>query len=118
MTVLSAVTILFVTFGIVGLCVGMGAAFPKFKFENVTQIAGSSGGLLYMITATSFIATVLFFEAFPAFFYLRAEYRGEALDTRALLVIAGAMAVVVVLNIPAVWLPMRSGTRRLAAMEI
>ena len=118
MTVLSAVTILFVTFGIVGLGVGMGAAFPKFKFENVTQIAGSSGGLLYMMAASTFVATVLFLEAFPAYFYLRAQYRGVPLDSRGVMVIAGALSIVVVLNVLAVWLPMRWGGRRLAAMEI
>ena len=118
MTVLSAVTILFVTFGIVGLGVGMGAAFPKFKFENVTQIAGSPGGLLYMIAATTFVATVLVLEAFPAYFYLSAHYRGVPLDSRGVWVVVGAMTVVVVLNVLAVWLPMRWGGRRLAAMEI
>ena len=44
MTILASVTILFVCFGIVGLGVGMGAMFPRFRFENITQIAGSSGG--------------------------------------------------------------------------
>ena len=118
MTVLSAVTILFVTFGVVGLGIGMGAAFPKFKFENVTQIAGSSGGLLYMMAASTFVATVLFLEAFPAYFYLSAHYRGVPLDSRGAMVIAGVLSVVVVLNVLAVWLPMRWGGRRLAAMEI
>lgn len=118
MTLLSAVTILFITIGIVGLGVGLGAAFPKFKFENVTQIAGSAGGLIYMIAASTFVAVVLFFEAFPAYFYLRAEYRGVPLDTRSLMIIGGATLMVVVLNILAVWLPMRWGGRRLAAMEI
>ena len=118
MTLLSAVTILFVTFGIVGLGVGMGAAFPKFKFENVTQIAGSPGGLLYMIASTTFVATVLFLEAFPAYFHLSAQYRGVPLDSRGVWVVVGAMTIVVVLNVLAVWLPMRWGGRRLAEMEI
>ncbi len=118
MTVLSAVTILLITFGIVGLGVGLGAAFPKFKFENVTQIAGSAGGLIYMIAASTFVAAVLFFEAFPAYFYLSAQYRGVPLDSRAMMIIGGAMTIVVLLNILAVWLPMRWGGRRLAAMEI
>ena len=89
-------TILFVTFGIVGLGVGLGAAFPKFKFENVTQIAGSSGGVLYMMAASTFVATVLFLEAFPAYFYLSAQYRGVPLDSRGVMVIAGALSVIVV----------------------
>ena len=118
MTVLSSATILCVTFGIVGLGVGMGAMYPRFKFENVTQIAGSAGGLLYMIAATSFVAAVLFLEAIPVYLYLSAHYRGSPLETRAWLIIAGTLCSVFVLNALAVWLPMRMGARRLAAMEI
>jgi ABC-2 type transport system permease protein len=118
MTVLSSVTILLVTFGIVGLGVGMGAAFPKFKFENVTQIAGSTGGLLYMMAATSFVAGVLFLEAVPVYLVLSSQYRGVPLSTRAILVSALALGGVVVLNLVAVFVPMRFGRRKLEAMEI
>ncbi len=118
MTVLSSVTILFVTFGIVGLGVGMGAAFPKFKFENVTQIAGSSGGLLYMIAASSFVAAVMFLEAVPAYLILSADYRGMPLTSRAVAASVFSLGAVVVLNLLTVVLPMRWGRSKLEAMEI
>jgi ABC-2 type transport system permease protein len=118
MTLLSSVTILFVTFGIVGLGVGMGAAFPKFKFENVTQIAGSSGGLLYMIAATTFVATVLFLEAIPVYLILNAQYREIPLSSRALAVSALCLLAVVAVNLVAVFVPMRLGRRALDAIEI
>lgn len=118
MTVLSSVTILFVTFGIVGLAVGMGAAFPKFKLENVTQIAGSSGGLLYMIAATSFIAAVLFLESVPAYLTLSAHLRGVPLTNRALAASIVSLALVLVLNLLAVALPMRWGRKKLEALEV
>jgi ABC-2 type transport system permease protein len=118
MTVLSSVTILFVTFGIVGLGVGMGAAFPKFKFENVTQIAGSSGGLLYMIAASSFIAAVLFLESIPVYLILSADFRGVPLTSRALAASILSLGLVLVLNLLTVALPMRWGRRKLDAMEI
>jgi ABC-2 type transport system permease protein len=112
------VTILFVTFGIVGLGVGMGAAFPKFKFENVTQIAGSSGGLLYMIAATSFVAAVLFLEAVPVYLILSAEFRGTSLSSRAIAFSVASLGAVLLLNVLAVALPMRWGKRKLEALEI
>jgi ABC-2 type transport system permease protein len=118
MIALSSVTILFVTFGIVGLGVGMGAAFPKFKFENVTQIAGSSGGLLYMIAATTFVAAVLFLEAIPVYLILSAQYREIPLSSRALAVSVLCLLAVVAVNLVAVFVPMRLGRRALDAIEI
>jgi ABC-2 type transport system permease protein len=118
LTVLSSLTILFVTFGIVGLAVGMGAAFPNFKFENVTQIAGSSGGLLYMIAATSFVAAVLFLEAVPVYLILNAGFRKLPLTGKEIAVVSLALAAVVVLNVLAVALPMRWGRKKISALEV
>lgn len=118
MMVLSSITIFALTFGIVALAVGMGAAFPKFKFENVTQIAGSSGGLLYMIVSTSFVAIVLALEAVPVFLYFRAQYQGAELNGRALLVIAVSALTVFALVGAAAWLPLRWGRQRLETMEL
>jgi ABC-2 type transport system permease protein len=117
MTVMASLSILFVCFGIVGMGVGMGAMFPRFRFENITQIAGSSGGLLYMIVTTTFIALVLSLEALPAYFYLSAQHRGEPLD----IPLVGALLSLVavgVLNVAAVLLPIRWGQKRLAALEL
>jgi ABC-2 type transport system permease protein len=118
MTATSSVTIFFVTFGIVGLGVGMGAAFPRFKFENVTQIAGSSGGLLYMIAATSFVAAVLFLEAVPVYLVLHSEFRAVPLNSFELALCSAALGAVVVLVALAIWLPMRWGRRKLETIEI
>jgi ABC-2 type transport system permease protein len=117
MTILASVSILCVTFGIVGMGVGMGAMFPRFKFENVTQIAGSSGGLLYMIATTSFIAIVLFLEALPLYFYFAFRFRGEPNGSTVVLVTLLALTALIALNMAAVVIPMRLGRKRLAAME-
>jgi len=118
MTALAAVTIFLLTFGIVGLGVGMGAIFPRFRFENVTQIAGSSGGLLYMMVTTSFVAAILFLEAIPVWLYLSSRFGGVPLSGRAVATMVAALAAVLALNVAAVFLPMRWGERRLAAFEI
>jgi ABC-2 type transport system permease protein len=117
MTILASVSILLVTFGIVGMGVGMGAMFPRFKFENVTQIAGSSGGLLYMIASTSFITVVLFLEAVPVYLHVSSQLRGNTQSSTVLLVTLLALVVVLALNVAAVLVPMRLGLRRLVEME-
>ena len=43
--VLAAVAIFFMTFALVGLATGMGAIYPRFDAENLTQVAGSYGGI-------------------------------------------------------------------------
>lgn len=118
MTLLASGTIVCVTFGIVGMGVGMGAMFPRFRYENVTQIAGSTGGLLYMMASSTFIALVLFLEAIPVYLYLATRYRGEALSATANMWMGLALLAVLALNVAAVFLPMRWGQRRLEAMEI
>lgn len=115
MTILASVTILCVTFGIVGMGVGMGAIFPRFKFENVTQIAGSSGGLLYMMVTTGFIAIVLLLEAVPVYIYFFTRH--GAAPTLTVVTLLSLIAVIA-LNLAAVFVPMRLGRQRLAQLEL
>ena len=41
--------IVFMTFALVGLACGMGARYPRFSAENLTQVAGSYGGVAFMV---------------------------------------------------------------------
>jgi len=66
MMALSAVTMMFLTVGIVGLGIGLGAVYPRFTVENVAKIASGYGAILYMILAMSFIALAVFLESWPA----------------------------------------------------
>jgi ABC-2 type transport system permease protein len=118
MTALSSLTVLLLTFGIVGLGVGLGAAFPRFRFENVTQIAGSFGGLVYMIASSLFVVLVLALEAAPVWLYLSSRFRGQAIGPAELLWGGLALAALMALQFAAVVVPMRWGERRLAALEI
>ncbi len=52
---LRAVAIVFMTFALVGLAAGMGASYPRFAAENLTQVAGSYGGIAFMVLAVLFI---------------------------------------------------------------
>jgi hypothetical protein len=96
----------------------MGAMFPRFKFENVTQIAGSSGGLLYMIATMTFIALILSLEALPFYFYLSFHYRGSPGMGTVAVATGAAVAGMIGLNLAAIFVPMRLGKRRLASLEL
>ncbi len=54
----------------------------------------------------------------PSFYTLfMAEVRGRPLGASQWLYIGGSLALAVLVNVAAVWLPMRYGLRRLAAYE-
>jgi ABC-2 type transport system permease protein len=67
MMVLSVVTIFFITIGLTGLGVGIGAIYPKFINENPAQIATSLGGILYMICSLGYIGLTVILEARPVY---------------------------------------------------
>jgi ABC-2 type transport system permease protein len=114
---LAPLTIFAMVFGITALGVGMGAAFPNFKAENLTQVATGFGGLLYMILAMGFIALVIVLEAGPVYTLFMAQIRHHSLSLFQWLYIGGSLLLAVLVNGAAVWLPMRYGIRKLAAYE-
>jgi ABC-2 type transport system permease protein len=114
---LAPLTIFAMVFGITALGVGMGAAFPNFKAENITQVATGFGGLLYMILAMGFIALVIVLEAGPVYTLFMAQVRHHALSPFQWLYIGGSLLLAAVVIAAAVWLPMRYGIQKLAAYE-
>ena len=66
MMVLTSVTMLFLTLGIVALAVGLGATYPKFKAQGVAQVSTGFGGVVYMMVSLAFIGSVVGLELWPA----------------------------------------------------
>ena len=46
-------------FALVGLACGLGARYPRFAAENASQVAGSYGGVAFMILAVLFIIVMI-----------------------------------------------------------
>jgi ABC-2 type transport system permease protein len=72
--VVSAVAIVFMSFALVALAAGMGARHPRFSAENLTQVAGSYGGVAFMVLAVLFILVEISLLAWPSSRYLWAAY--------------------------------------------
>jgi ABC-2 type transport system permease protein len=111
--VLTAVAILVMSFALVGLAAGLGARYPRFGAENVTQVAGSFGGIAFMVLAVLFIMLIVSLLAWPTSIYLWHGLRGEAISrgqrVGAFACLAGALA----LSALTFWLPMKQGIRAL-----
>ncbi|MEJ2427756.1 MAG: hypothetical protein P8075_02365 [Deltaproteobacteria bacterium] len=114
---LAPMTIFAMVFGITSLGVGMGAAFANFKAENLTQVATGFGGLLYMILAMGFITLVVVLEAGPVYTLFMAQVRHHSISLLQWIYLGGCVLLTALLNVAAVWLPMRYGISKLAAYE-
>ena len=111
--VLSAVAIVFMTFALVGLAAGMGARYPRFGAENLTQVAGSYGGVAFMVLAVVFILAMVGLLAWPASIYLLHEFRGVAPSPGRRALMGVCFLGAALLSAATFWLPMRRGIRAL-----
>lgn len=114
MMILSSVTMFIAVFGIVALGIGFGALYPKFRHENIAQVATGFGGLIYMIFSAIFMATIIVLEAGPVYIIFMADLRGKPVTIIQWLLIIPSFLLVFFINIMAVYKPMKIG---LAALE-
>jgi len=114
--ILGAGAIAFMTFALVGLACGMGAEHPRFSAENPTQVAGSYGGVAFMVLAVLYILTTMALLAWPASTYLWHEYRAIPIPPRQQAAMAVALAGAITLSVGTFWSAMRRGVRALEAL--
>jgi ABC-2 type transport system permease protein len=114
--ILGAVAIFFMTFALVGLATGMGAIYPRFNAENLTQVAGSYGGIGYMVLAVLFILVEVALLAWPSSIYLWHDYRGIAVPPSRYAVMAFALSAAAAVAIGTFWTAMQRGIRALEQM--
>ena len=115
---LGIVTVFMMTFGITSLGVGLGAVFPKFKHENVAQIPTGFGGIVYMLMTMLFIGVVIVLEAWPVYRIFTTQTFGGHISLPGWAIIATSFIMVVVVNILALFLPMKIGLNRLNRREV
>lgn len=114
--VMCAGAIFFMTFALVGLAAGMGAQFPRFSAENVTQVAGSYGGISFMILAVLFILIEIALLAWPSSVYLWHQFQDVPMALRQCLQMAVALSAALSICAATFWLPMRKGVRALESL--
>ena len=117
MMAISSVTILFLTCGIVGLGVGVGALYPQFKLENTARMAWGLGGAVYMILSMIFIALVVLLEAWPVYTLFMARVHGRVLSSLEWSGIFASFVGVALLIAVATYIPIRMGLKKLEEMD-
>jgi ABC-2 type transport system permease protein len=114
--VVSAVAVFFMALALVGLATGLGARYPRFNAENPSQVAGSYGGVAFMILAVLFMILLIALVGWPSSVWLWYRAAHVAVSPRMELAMAACFAAAVVMSVATWWYGMRSGVRALEAM--
>ena len=104
----SMATILMLCISVSGLGTGLGALYPKFRYENIASVSMSIGGMVFMILAFLVVLVTLSLEVW--IFYL--WHAGP--DISGKIQIAICLMLIAVTNVTAFILPMKAGAKRLS----
>ena len=114
--VIAAVAVVFMTFAMVGLAVGLGARYPRFGADP-NQVAGSYGGVAFMILAVLYIIVMIVLLGWPSAMWLFSRVRNIRLSALREVLMVSSFIAAAVLSV-ATWLvAMRSGVRALDEMN-
>jgi ABC-2 type transport system permease protein len=111
-TLLFGILSFFVSYGIVGMGIGLGAYFADFSWEHPSQLALSLGSFVYMLSS----ALLVLLNMFPMGFLLQLLLvkSPSALHITAICLAAGMIAA---MNVGAAKIALRLGERSPAALE-
>jgi ABC-2 type transport system permease protein len=115
--VLGAVAILFMSFALVGLATGMGAMHPRFRAENLVQVAGSYGGVAFMVLAVLFILFQTALLAWPSSMYLWYRFRGLPLPPARIVLMGTCFLAAAGLSVAVFLISMRRGVEALEDLD-
>jgi ABC-2 type transport system permease protein len=114
--VVAAVSIVFLCFALVGLATGLGARYPRFG-ADANQVAGSYGGIAFMILAVLLIIVMIVLVGWPSSVYLFRNLRGLPFRTVHIVQIGVGYSAAIAVALTTWWMGMRSGVQALNDMS-
>jgi ABC-2 type transport system permease protein len=115
--VLTAAAIFFMSFALVGLATGFGARYPRFHADNATHVAGSAGGVAFMIWAVAFILLTIGLLSWGSSIYVSRRSHGLVFPGHQLVLTLACMLAPAILSVTIWWQSMQSGVRALEEMD-
>ena len=113
----SAAAVFFMSLALVGLATGLGARYPRFNADNPSQVAGSYGGVAFMIMAVMFMILLIALVGWPSSMILYYATNAQlAVPSHLVLLAAACFAAAIALSVATWWYGMRSGVRALEAL--
>ena len=117
MMILSSATMFFGVFALVSLGIGMGAMYPKFRHENIAQVATGFGGLIYMMISAFFMAVIIILESGPVYIVFMSDLRRKPINPEQWAMIFGAFILVIAITVFTIYKPMKMGMDALTKYE-
>jgi ABC-2 type transport system permease protein len=115
--IVTAAAIVLMSVALVGLATGLGARYPRFGAENASQIAGSPGGVAFMIVAVLFLLVMIVLLGWPSSVFLQHRVREVPLTILQQCLMAACFTAAALLALGTGWLSMRWGVRALQDMD-
>ncbi|MFL6278762.1 MAG: putative ABC transporter permease subunit [Vicinamibacterales bacterium] len=109
--------VLFMSFALVGLATGLGARYPRFAADNASQVAGSYGGIAFMVMAVLFVITIVALVGWPSSVYLLNQTRRLPLAASQRFEMYACFVAAAAISLGTWWIAMRMGVRALARLE-
>ena len=113
--VMAALAIVFMSFALVGLAIGLGARHPRFDADP-SQVAGSYGGVAFMMQAVLYIMVIIALVGWPSSLYLVFYVRRTPFTAVRQVLIATCFVTAAALSLTIWWTSMRAGVRALERM--
>ncbi len=108
---LSLITIIVMAVGLTSINIGLGAMFPNFNVENITQIESSKGGLMCMIISLAYVGIIIMISALPVRMFMMKKFGySSAMNYPGIIIPA---VIFVVVNAIAIILPLYLGGKSL-----
>ncbi|MBO4556108.1 MAG: hypothetical protein J5706_05045, partial [Elusimicrobiales bacterium] len=115
-SVLSSVSILFISFGITAMGIGFGGIFPDFRTENIHKLESSYGGFFYMVAAMAYLGLIVACEAWPVQVHYLGGFSGVMTRWKLFCIISSSAGFMIV-NLLAVTIPWKLAVKNLSRHE-
>jgi ABC-2 type transport system permease protein len=111
----SFVGVFLVTLGLVGMGIGLGAVYPSFNHDNVSEIPTGTGGILFMTLSLGFVGLVLMLVGRPMYVHFNEKFLFKSLGG---IDVPICYTLIFILSLIAAYLPIRRGIRSLNKMDL
>ena len=113
----SIFTVIIISVGLSAIAIGIGALYPRFNIENISQMETSYGGIICIACSLIYVGLTLAIEARAVRVFIRFMYAKQIL-INVLMLLRYSIVDLFMLNVFAVGLPLFLGIRAIKKYEL